>query len=50
MTDEELTTYAWESFCWWAAENGVAMDYEEDWRPWWDCWKAAIDSKMTIGE
>jgi hypothetical protein len=22
----------------WAKNNGVDMKYEDDWRPWWDCW------------
>lgn len=22
----------------WAVANGVNMEHEEDWKPWWDCW------------
>ncbi len=37
--------YAWEQFCKWADANGVGK-HEDDWTPWWDCWKAAYSEGM----
>ncbi len=33
--------YNWNSFTEWAEENGVSLDHEDDYGPWWDCWKDA---------
>jgi hypothetical protein len=32
-----------EAFVEWAKENGVQMDYKEDWSPWYECWKNGYD-------
>jgi hypothetical protein len=34
--------FGWTSFVAWAKENGVDLDYEEDWLIWWQCWKAGF--------
>jgi len=37
--------YCWEEFQNWADANGVSLEHEDDWKPWWECWRAAIDAK-----
>ena len=34
---DEKTT---EEFRTWAEENGVGLEYEDDWGVWWECWRA----------
>lgn len=36
----------WPSFLEWCEENGVDMEYEDDWKAWWDCYLAG--SKAAI--
>ena len=43
----ENIEYCWDSFVDWCEDNGIALEYKEDWEPWWGCWKIAIDSKIT---
>jgi len=33
----------------WCEENGVSLDNEEDWGPWWDCWVDGGSAFVVIG-
>lgn len=35
--------YNWDEFEKYCANNGIGCD-EEDWWPWWDCWKKGYDT------
>lgn len=34
----ELSEFLWLKFSEWAETEGVSLDNELDWGPWWDCW------------
>jgi hypothetical protein len=46
MDEKEL--YHWDAFVNWAQYEGVGLEYEEDWSPWWKCWVAAIQANVTL--
>lgn len=39
--------HQWALFEDWCEKQGINPEHEEDWRPWWDCWKAAIDAHQA---
>ena len=43
----ENSKYCWDEFVDFCEDNGIGLEYKEDWGAWWDCWKAAIDAKMA---
>jgi hypothetical protein len=43
----------WPAFCEWAKDNGVGdpeKEAEEDWEPWWECFKAGGYAMKNRGE
>jgi hypothetical protein len=45
MSEPEICRYSVEDeeFCWnvfvnWCEDNGVGLEYKEDWVTWWNCW------------
>lgn len=40
-----MEDYLWNDFEVWADLNGVSLEHEIDWEPWWECWKSAIECK-----
>lgn len=38
--------YGWEAFEHWADDNGVGK-HKDDWREWWECWKAGYIKAMN---
>lgn len=36
--NHEIPEFLANAFRVWAAANGVSLEYEDDWSPWWDCW------------
>jgi hypothetical protein len=44
MTEEEKKRYCLDDFIKWCQGQGVSLEHEEDYKPWWDCWGAAIDA------
>ncbi|MCK4498932.1 hypothetical protein KAU11_00370 [Candidatus Babeliales bacterium] len=32
----------------WAEENGINMDDEKDWKPWWNCWHAGYKVGWSV--
>lgn len=38
--------YGWQAFIRYAERQGIALDDEDDWGPWWDCWKAGYIAAM----
>lgn len=38
--------YKWTAFLEWSENNGISLDCEEDWTPWWNCWKAGYSAAM----
>lgn len=42
----EVAKYCWDEFADWCQDEGVSLEWQEDWMFWWDCWKTAIDSKL----
>lgn len=38
--------FAWRDFEEWANENEISDEHEEDWFPWWLCWKAGYAASM----
>jgi hypothetical protein len=47
MSREASAKYAVAKFKAWAVENGVSLDHEDDFKPWFECfmtgWGAAVD-------
>lgn len=43
----ENIEYCWDEFRDWCEDNCVSLEHQDDWGPWWDCWKAAIDAKKA---
>lgn len=33
--------FNWKAFEEWANETGINLDHEDDYGPWWECWKVA---------
>lgn len=40
---ETIDDRLWNIFAVWAEDYGVSDEHENDWGPWWDCWKAGYD-------
>lgn len=34
----------WEAFVKWAKIKGISFERKAHWGPWWECWKAAVES------
>ena len=49
MKPEDAEFFAWDQFVIWCGQNGIDMEYEEDWNVWWDCWKTAYKIAMNEG-
>lgn len=47
MHDDEKLKYRWDSFAKYCEDDGISLEYEEDWSSWWDCWKTAIDTVIV---
>ena len=45
MNKEEKEDYHWIEFEGYCYEVGISLEYEEDWKPWWDCWCCGIASE-----
>ena len=43
-----MKTELQEEFEAWADSAGVSLDHEEDWKPWLDCWEAAILAYVNV--
>lgn len=41
--DKKCLKYGWNNFIKYAEENGISLEYEDDWKEWWDCWKAGYE-------
>lgn len=41
---KERIDYLWDYFEEYAGDNGISLEYEDDWGPPWELWKAAIDA------
>lgn len=39
----QLDPQEWNGFTKFAHTQGISLDSEEDWGPWWDCWKSGYD-------
>lgn len=39
----EQKWYEWEEFSKFALANYISLDSQDDWGPWWACWKAGYD-------
>jgi len=52
MNTTEAGIYCYEEFQEWCDVSGVSMEHDgdDDWEPWWECWKAAIDIRMQRDE
>lgn len=37
---KDAHSYGWNDFVKWGTNWGISFDHEDDWKPWWDCWKA----------
>ena len=37
--------YHWDKFELYADADGISLDHEDDWMPWWECWCAGIDAE-----
>jgi len=35
----------WDEFRDWCEDNGVDLEHQDDWMPWWECWNAALDAR-----
>jgi hypothetical protein len=31
--------YGWKEFVKFAEQEGINLEHEDDWGPWWNCWK-----------
>jgi len=40
-------THDWDGFCQWAESEGVGLEQEDDWLPWWNCWVAGYNAAMN---
>ena len=43
----ENIKYCWDEFRDWCEDNKVSIEYNEDWEPWWNCWKTAIQARIA---
>lgn len=41
----EQQVYCWDAFVVFAIQEGIGLEYEEDWGLWWKTWKAGIEAK-----
>jgi hypothetical protein len=44
ITMAEKAEYLWSEFEEWAEQEGTG----EDWKPWWGCWKRAIETQRQF--
>ncbi len=44
---EDADWYDWDAFVAWADKQGISLEDEEDFLPWWDCWKAGYSVAMN---
>ena len=42
--EKEKWYYCWEEFTAYCELEGIPLEDEDDWKPWWDCWKTGIDA------
>ena len=44
MDIEKADKYNWELFTLYCLKEGISLENEEDWKAWWQCWKAGVDA------
>ena len=48
--DEDAKENHWWFFVDWCNSEGVSLEDEEDYGPWWDCWKTGIASERKVND
>lgn len=42
MKPKDADYFRWDKFVQWARRSGISLDHPDDWRAWWECWKAGF--------
>lgn len=40
----------WDAFVEWAGDNGVSLEHQEDWQPWYECWMNGMQYGIAVNE
>jgi len=42
-------SYGWRDFLKWGIKSSIILNQKEDWKSWWDCWKAGYFAGIKRG-